>query len=148
MRSLGRSSPFLYSPGSRKAGCSVGTACLEVQVHPFENCKETLGTGLSLPHSTLAALASTGSLVPSARLLQVCGAGCPPGSWHRSPELLTLSFCSWREPQGGLQHGPFTLSCCTYSCFVSCSSQGKSKGQLVTAEANGGSGQTWQDAAT
>lgn len=103
----------------------MGTACLEV--HSFENYKETLEVWpFSVPLHT----------------------GCKvfAGVWSRSslleqsPEPLIPSFCSWREPEGGLQHRLFTLSCCIYSCFVSHSSRGKSKGQLVTAETNGGSG--------
>lgn len=75
--------------------------------------------------------------------LLACGARCLllELAQGTSPDPLTPSLCSWREPEGGLQHRPFTLSRCTCSCFVSHSSQGKSKGQLVTAENDAGSGQ-------
>lgn len=117
-------------------------ACPEVQVHPFENNKETLeDCPFSAPLHTGCFSKHWEPGSPShARFEQVCGAACPSWSWHRSPEPLTPRFCSWREREGGLQQRLFTLPCCIYSCFVSHSSQGKSKGQLVTAETNGGSG--------
>lgn len=70
----------------------------------------------------------------------MCGASCLLElAQGTSPEPLTPALYSWREPEGGLQHRPFTLSHC--SCFVSHSSQDKSKGQPVTAENNVGAGQ-------